>query len=270
MLLRTPLSATLPEGWLTWDSSHQGFLPIPFEEGLKRLTHGGKPRHAGPIPPPETILPPLLPPFGGTKILAVGRNYRPHAAELGNPVPEEPLWFSKPPSALIGHDGVVILPTDVGQIDYEGELAIVIGERCRNVRPEDALSKIAGVTLALDITARTLQKKEGQWTRAKGFDTFCPLGPWIASFHPGWLEADLETWLNGRRVQADRLTSLIFPVPVLIAHLSRAMTLEPGDVLLTGTPAGVGPLSPGDRLEVRASGPGQMRLAVTCRAENEV
>ncbi|NLI75203.1 MAG: fumarylacetoacetate hydrolase family protein [Candidatus Riflebacteria bacterium] len=221
----------------------------------------------GAVPPPGTDLPPLLAPFGGTKILAVGRNYRPHAAELGNAVPEEPIWFYKPPSALIGHQGVVRLPAGVGQIDYEGELALVIGATCRHTPASEALSKVAGVTLALDVTARQLQKKEPQWTRAKGFDTFCPLGPWIARFTPSWLEARLETRLNGKTVQSDQLTSLIFPVPELIAHISRAMTLEPGDVILTGTPAGVGPLVPGDRVEVRAEGPVTLSLEISCAAE---
>lgn len=270
MLLRTPLSSTLPEGWLIWDQGHQGFLSVPFAEGLNRLARRRGKARSEPMPSPGAALPPLLPPFGGTKILAVGRNYRPHAAELGNPIPDEPLWFTKPPSSVVGHDGVVILPADVGQIDYEGELAVVIGERCRMARRDEALGKVAGVTLALDITARALQKKDGQWTRAKGFDTFCPLGPWIAAFHESWLDAELETWLNGRRVQADRLSSLIFPIPELIAHISRVMTLEVGDVILTGTPAGVGPLAAGDRLEVRATGPRHLRLAVTCRVEGQV
>ncbi len=268
MLLRTPVTPALPEGWLSWDHRHGGFQPVTFPEGLARLAQGSG-RPAAAVPPAGTALPPLLAPFGGTKILAVGRNYRPHAAELGNAVPEEPIWFYKPPSALIGHRGRVRLPAGVGQIDYEGELALVIGATCRHTPAAEALAKIAGITLALDVTARQLQKKEPQWTRAKGFDTFCPLGPWITRFTPSWLEARLQTRLNGRTVQDDRLTSLIFPVPELIAHISRVMTLEPGDVILTGTPAGVGPLAPGDQVEVRVEGPLTLTLAVDCAPEEQ-
>lgn len=204
-------------------------------------------------------------PFAGTKIMAVGRNYRPHAAELGNEVPAEPLWFTKPPSSLVAATGQVRLPTGFGQIDYEGEVAVLIGQRCSRVPAVTAWGHVAGCTLALDITARQLQKRDGQWTRAKGFDTFCPLGPvWVSLPSPArFRELRLQTLLNGRVVQDDRLGSLVFDVPVLIEHLSACMTLEPGDVILTGTPAGVGPLAPGDLLAVSLSGAVALELAVS-------
>jgi 2-keto-4-pentenoate hydratase/2-oxohepta-3-ene-1,7-dioic acid hydratase in catechol pathway len=144
---------------------------------------------------------------------------------------------------------------------------LVIGRKTRHVAVERALEHVAGVTLALDITARELQKKDGQWTRAKGYDTFCPLGPAIAPFAEAWLAAPIRTRLNGKMVQDDRTSSMIFPPAVLIAHLSACMTLEPGDLILTGTPAGVGPLADGDRVEVEVAGPVTLRLGVECRLE---
>lgn len=209
-----------------------------------------------------------LAPFGGTKIMCVGRNYRPHAEELGNPVPQQPLWFTKPPSSLVGHGGTVRLPAGFGRIDYEGEVAVLLGQRCRQASRAEAAAAVVGITAALDITARELQKADGQWTRAKGFDTFCPLGPvWQAAPDPGqWGEITVRTVVNDKVVQHDRLASLIFSIPELIEHLSACMTLEPGDVILTGTPAGVGPLAAGDRVRVELGGPVTMTLAVAVSA----
>jgi len=233
--------------WLLIDEKNRPPREVAFEEGLKSLKNG------------RSFLPQSLPsevrvPFGGTKILCVGRNYKTHAKELGNQIPNEPIWFSKPPSSLVEHGGKVILPIGFGQIDYEGEIALIIGARCRNVISSRAEEYIGGVTLALDITARELQKIDGQWTRAKGFDTFCPLGPAIVPYSREWLDIEMFTELNGKRVQQDRTSSMIFPIPELVAHLSSFMTLETGDVILTGTPAGFGALKPGDCLKVGITG----------------
>lgn len=245
--------------WVFWKSDKMKFAGIDAMEGLLKLRETALPTA---LPKPEAY----LPPFCGTKILCVGRNYASHAKELGNDPPKEPLWFMKPPSSLIGHGGAVKYPKEFGRIDYEGELGIVIGERCRNVPLEKAAGMIAGVTLALDITARELQKSDGQWTRAKGFDTFCPLGPFILPYSAIFLDVPLETELNGKIVQSDRTGSMIFPVPRLVSHISKVMTLEPGDVILTGTPAGVGPLMPGDRLKVSLREPLDFSLEVFIEA----
>ncbi|MBF0499376.1 MAG: fumarylacetoacetate hydrolase family protein [Candidatus Riflebacteria bacterium] len=258
-----PSAENLDQQWRILNPEENCFRAVSFIDGLAALSH----RH-GRIPSQAPAAPSgsLAAPFGGTKILCVGRNYRPHVRELGNEIPKEPLWFSKPPSSLIGHNGKVLLPKGFGRIDYEGEVAFVIGRSGRNISASEALKFIAGVTLAIDITARELQKTDGQWTRAKGFDTFCPLGPGIASFEQSWLDCSITTTKNGTIVQNDRLSSLIFPVPQLIQHLSACMTLEPGDVILTGTPAGVGPLESGDHLKVEAEGPVHLSLNVTVEA----
>lgn len=248
--------------WNVWDDAATEWKEVTFGTGLDRL-HAA----AGTAPRGDTVSTSLNRadgvgvPFGGTKILCVGRNYRPHAAELGNEVPKQPLWFLKPPSSLAPNEGRIRLPTDAGRIDYEGEAALVIGKRCSDVPESGALSCIAGITLALDITARELQKADGQWTRAKGFDTFCPVGPAILPFGEWACDTELVTRLNGAVVQRDRTSSLVFSFAALIAHISRCMTLEPGDLILTGTPAGVGPLAAGDRISVEF--PGLMRLGLT-------
>ncbi len=230
--------------WLFFQSGK--WSPCSFQEGLEKLSHAPAEN-----PRPDFSLPEgLLPPFGGTKILCVGRNYRPHVEELGNPLPKEPLWFTKPPSSLQSSGGRIILPRGFGRIDLEGEVALVIGKRCKCISQETAAENIAGVTLALDITARELQKADGQWTRAKGFDTFCPLGPVIIPWTNKCLDSALRTELNGKIVQDDRTGNMIFPIPKLVAHISDCMTLEPGDLILTGTPAGVCPIASGDKLRV--------------------
>jgi 2-keto-4-pentenoate hydratase/2-oxohepta-3-ene-1,7-dioic acid hydratase in catechol pathway len=192
-------------------------------------------------------------PVRPTKILCVGRNYRAHAAELGNEVPSEPLFFFKPVSSLLDPGGVVLLPPESERVEYEGELAVIIGRRARRVSQKDAMQYVFGYTLACDVTARDLQKRDGQWTRAKGFDTFCPLGPSIDTSVD--LEtATLELFVNGEVRQRSSLSKMVFSVAEIIARSSAVMTLEPGDVLLTGTPEGVGPLTPGDALRICCSG----------------
>jgi 2-keto-4-pentenoate hydratase/2-oxohepta-3-ene-1,7-dioic acid hydratase in catechol pathway len=199
----------------------------------------------------------LLAPVTPTKIICVGRNYRDHAKELGNEVPTEPLLFFKPPSSLLEPGGVVRMPAASSRVDFEGELAFVIGRRIAKFPADgDWRGLIRGFTLANDVTARDLQKKEGQWTRAKGWDTFCPVGPFVSD------EVDLaggpmlETRVNSELRQHGSTTDFIFAIPELLAYITAAITLEPGDLVLTGTPAGVGPVSPGDRVEVSMAGLG--------------
>lgn len=196
-----------------------------------------------------------------SKILCIGRNYADHAAELGHDVPQDPLVFLKPPSALIPPEANIVLPRISERVDFEGELAVVIGPRCRNVSEDEAASVIAGYTLLNDVTARDLQKKDGQWARAKGFDTFAPCGPVVVS-DLDVSDLELKTLVNGEVRQHGRTSQLIFPIARLIAHLSAFCTLEPGDVIATGTPSGVGPLNPGDLVEVWAPGIGTLRNRV--------
>lgn len=205
----------------------------------------------------------LLPPVTG-KVAGIGRNYRAHAAELGNEVPAEPLVFWKPPTSLLPHRGTILVPPESERVDYEGELGVVLGRRVRRATPEEGRAAILGLVPALDVTARDLQKKDGQWWRAKGFDTFCPVGPAIET------DADpadllLETLLDGKVVQSGRTSLMVFDAGTLVSWVSRAVTLEPGDLILTGTPEGVGPLAPGQTVEVRVEKVG--RLAVSVAAE---
>lgn len=194
----------------------------------------------------------LLAPVVPTKIICVGRNYPAHAAEHAAEVPAEPLLFLKPPSALIGPGAPIVLPAQSKQVEHEAELAVVIGRRCRNISPTVAWQHVLGVTCANDVTARDLQRQDRTWTRGKGFDTFCPAGPWVVS---GLSEEDIADLsvvcrVNGTVRQQGRTSEMVFRVSELIAYASTIMTLEPGDLLLTGTPAGVGPLHPGDHVEV--------------------
>jgi 2-keto-4-pentenoate hydratase/2-oxohepta-3-ene-1,7-dioic acid hydratase in catechol pathway len=186
------------------------------------------------------LLAPVLP----SKVVAVGRNYAEHAREQGAEVPATPVLFLKPSTSVVGPGDPIVRPEGVGQVDYEGELAVVVGKLVRRLEPADAIQAVLGFTCANDVTARDLQRADGQWTRAKGFDTFCPLGPWI------------ETVVNGETRQQARTSRLEHGVAELLAFVSRVMTLLPGDVLLTGTPSGVGPLEPGDRVEVEVEGVG--------------
>ena len=197
----------------------------------------------------------FLLPVSPSKIVAIGRNYAEHAKELGNEVPPEPLFFLKAPSAMIGPNVPIVLPPESQRVEHEGEIAVVLRHRLRRGSAAEARDAVLGVTCANDVTARDLQKKDVQFTRAKGFDTFCPLGPAIR------LGADLEdlevvTRVNGAERQRGHTRMMAYPIVDLLVYVSRMMTLEPGDVMLTGTPAGVGPLVDGDRVEVEVSGVG--------------
>lgn len=209
---------------------------------------------------------PILPPASPTKIVCTGRNYRQHAEELGNEVPDEPLLFLKPPSALVGPHDSVELPDQSDEVHFEGEVAVVFGETLREVEPNEAEAGILGYACANDVTARDIQNREGAFTRAKGFDTFCPLGPGLAvgdRFVPE--TAEIETRVNGEPRQHAPLRDLIFPVPELVSFVSDVMTLHPGDILLTGTPPGVGPIEPGDVVEVAVAGVGELTNPVDRR-----
>lgn len=204
----------------------------------------------------------LLPPVVPSKIVCIGRNYREHAAELGNEVPKEPLLFLKPPSSLLAPGGTVRMPALSKRVDYEGELAIVIGQRCSRLSPaEDPLDYIRGYTIVNDVTARDIQKSDGQWTRGKGWDSFCPVGP-IVSDEIDPLDGDpvtVTTRLNGLVKQQGSTTDLIFPLDFLLRYISASITLEPGDLIPTGTPSGVGPVQPGDAVEVEITGLGVLK-----------
>ncbi|MGI9667342.1 MAG: fumarylacetoacetate hydrolase family protein [Acidimicrobiia bacterium] len=208
----------------------------------------------------ETVLPitevKLLAPVIPTKVVAVGKNYVDHAAEMDSEVPESPIIFLKPPTTVIGPMAPIRLPRESTEVHHEAELAIVIGKVARNVAPEDAAQHILGYTAANDVTARDLQRSDGQWTRAKGFDTFCPLGPAIdTEFDPNEGQA-ITCSVNDQLRQDGNTGDLVFGVADLVAFVSSVMTLLPGDVILTGTPAGVGPIAAGDRVEVEIDGIG--------------
>ncbi len=203
----------------------------------------------------------LLCPVTPSKVLCIGRNYAAHAKELGNEVPAEPLLFLKPPSSLLDPRGTIVLPKESTRVEHEAELGVVIGKRSKNLTRESALEAVFGFTAVGDITARDLQKKDGQWARAKGFDTFCPVGPWIETqLEPSQLRVMAR--VNGVVKQDGPTSDMIFDVPSLLAYTSRMMTLEPGDILVTGTPEGVGPLAPGDELEIEVSSIGILRSRV--------
>ncbi|MFO0557095.1 MAG: fumarylacetoacetate hydrolase family protein [Polyangiales bacterium] len=202
--------------------------------------------------------------FAPSKVVCVGRNYRAHAKELGNEVPSEPLLFLKPPSAVIADGESIVLPRESARVEHEGELAVVIAKRARRVRAEDVPNIIEGYTIANDVTARDLQRKDVQFTRGKGFDTFCPIGPALVRERPS-SDATITVTVNGSRRQHGHLRDMVFSIDVLVAYISDVMTLEPGDVILTGTPEGVGPLVDGDVVEVAIDGLGVLRNSV--RAE---
>ncbi len=209
----------------------------------------------------------LLTPCAPSKIVAVGKNYASHAAEMGTPVPQEPLLFLKPTTTLLAPTGVIRYPSQSQQVEYEGELALVIGELCVDCTPEEAHGKIWGYTIANDVTARDLQRRDGQWTRAKSFDSFCPLGPWIVrEINPS---ARLQTFLNHQEapMQSDSIDHMVFSPEVLVSFISQVMTLKPGDVVLTGTPEGVGPMQVGDRIRIEIEGIGWLENTVAARTE---
>ena len=203
----------------------------------------------------------LVTPSEPGKIVCVGRNYVEHAKELGNEVPKVPLIFLKPPSSIISNGETIILPPQSAQVEHEGELVVVIGKRGRHITTENARKHILGYTIGNDVTARDLQKSDGQWTRAKGFDTFCPFGPWIdTDFDPA--DAVITCRVNGQMRQMASTRDIVFNVPTLIAYISSIMTLEPGDLIFTGTPAGVGELKDGDEVAVEIEGLGEIKNKV--------
>jgi 2-keto-4-pentenoate hydratase/2-oxohepta-3-ene-1,7-dioic acid hydratase in catechol pathway len=207
------------------------------------------------------LLAPVIP---RSKVVCVGRNYRAHAEELGNEVPKEPLIFLKPNTSVVGPRDGIVYPEQTNDLHFEGELAIVIGRICRDLPRERAEEVIFGYTIANDVTARDLQKSDGQWARAKGYDTFCPLGPWISTDLD---VADLRvtTTLNGEPRQDGRTSQFIFDIPEVLAYITSFTTLLPGDVVLTGTPAGVGPMLPGDEVAISVEGLGTLTNKVIVR-----
>jgi 2-keto-4-pentenoate hydratase/2-oxohepta-3-ene-1,7-dioic acid hydratase in catechol pathway len=196
-----------------------------------------------------------------SKIVCVGRNYVEHAREHGAEVPKAPLLFLKPPSALIGNDEPIILPPASSQVEHEAEIGIVIGTRLQRVTPAEAEAGIRGFVCLNDVTARDLQRADGQWSRAKGFDTFCPVGPRVAG-GLNWRELEVLARVNGVERQRGRASEMVFPIPDLLSYISHVMTLEPGDLVATGTPSGVGPIRAGDVVEVEIPGVGVLRNPV--------
>lgn len=203
------------------------------------------------IPVGEAV---FLPPVSPTKIVCVGRNYAEHARELGNPLPERPLLFLKPPSSILAHGGTILLPSESNRVDYEGEIGVVISKTCHGLSSgNEALSHVMGLTPLLDITARDLQKLDVQFTRGKSFDTFCPVGPWVNTA-PEMESLGVKTILNEKVVQDGRASDMVFSIAELVAYISRIMTLVRGDIIATGTPSGVGPLAEGDEISVETAG----------------
>jgi 2-keto-4-pentenoate hydratase/2-oxohepta-3-ene-1,7-dioic acid hydratase in catechol pathway len=208
------------------------------------------------------LLPPVLP----SKVVGIGKNYAEHAREMGGEPPATPVMFLKPSTSVVGPGESVVLPPQSSQVEFEGEIAVVIGRLCRDVPTERAADVVLGYTCADDVTARDLQRSDGQWSRAKGFDTFCPLGPWIATD----VNADalaVRTLVNGQLRQSGSARDMVHPVADLVAFVSSAMTLLPGDVILTGTPAGVGPLADGDEVTVSVAGVGDLVHRVAAPAD---
>lgn len=201
------------------------------------------------------------------KIIGVGRTYREHAAELGNVVPAQPLLFLKPPTAVIGPGEAIVLPPESSRVEYEAEIGVVIGRRIRRASEAEALAAIRGVTCVNDVTARDIQRSEEQWTRAKGFDTFCPVGPRVVAVDPGRLvDLEVRCRVNGVERQHAYARDMAFGFAALVAYVSQTMTLEPGDLIATGTPAGVGPLTAGDVVEVEIPGVGVLRNPVAAES----
>jgi len=241
----------------------KSLIDAPEEDLAYRIEHGSAAAGSFNFEPMPLSEADLLPPVNPTKIICVGRNYREHVSELGNELPAEPLIFFKPLSSLLRPGGTVLLPPASQRVDFEGELALVIGRRARHLKPEDDWREVVrGFTLANDITARDLQKKDTQWTRAKGFDTFCPVGPMVSDEMDVDAGVTIETRVNGELRQHGCTRDFIFPVPALLSYITAAFTLEPGDLILTGTPSGVGPLAAGDCVEVSIPGLGVLSNTV--------
>jgi 2-keto-4-pentenoate hydratase/2-oxohepta-3-ene-1,7-dioic acid hydratase in catechol pathway len=246
------------------------FGVVEGEPGSERLVViAGDPLFTPIQPTGETVgldevrlLAPVIP---RSKVVGIGRNYAAHAAELGNEVPAEPLAFLKPNTSVVGPDDPVVLPPQSQRVDYEGELAVVIGRLCRDVPVERVPEVVLGYTVANDVTARDLQKTDGQWWRAKGFDSFCPLGPYLVT-DLDVTDLRVTTRLDGETKQDGRTSQMIFDVPTLVAYVSSVMTLLPGDVILTGTPEGVGPMAAGQRVEVEVEGIGVLSNPVVSRS----
>jgi len=197
------------------------------------------------------------------KIIGIGRNYVAHAAELGNTVPKQPLLFLKPPSSVIYDGDTIRLPPESNRVEHEAEIGVVIGRALHRAGEADARAAVAGITCVNDVTARDLQRSDEQWTRAKGFDTFCPMGPRIVALDPHeWINLEVRCRVNGTVRQHGHARDMVFPIPMLVAYVSQVMTLEPGDLIATGTPVGVGPLIHGDVVEVEISGVGILRNPV--------
>lgn len=242
--------------------SHNSTITYGIVDGAELVVLAGDPMFVGfdttgeRVPLGEVTL--LAPAIPRSKIVAVGRNYRDHAAEFGNEAPAEPLLFLKPNTSVVGPDDAIVRPPQSERTDFEGELAAVIGKVTKNVSADRALDHVFGYTIGNDVTARDLQRSDGQWSRAKGFDTFCPLGPIIETeFDPQ--VGELEVRLNGEVKQKAPLSDMVHSVADTIAYASAAFTLLPGDVILTGTPAGVGPFAAGDVVEVEITGLGILR-----------
>jgi 2-keto-4-pentenoate hydratase/2-oxohepta-3-ene-1,7-dioic acid hydratase in catechol pathway len=238
------------------DIAAAGGTAVAGGEGV-RLVEGdvfaGPPFRTGAGITPARILAPVTP----SKVVCIGLNYKDHAAEMNKPLPAEPLMFLKPSTAVIGPEEAIRLPAGAGAVHHEAELGVVIGRLAHRVPADRALSHVLGFTCVNDVTARDLQKKDIQYTRGKGFDTFAPIGPCIAlGLDPAAL--DIEGWVNGQRRQSSNTRQLIFSVREIIAFVSSVMTLLPGDVIATGTPSGVGPLAPGDRVTVKVAGIGEL------------
>ena len=207
------------------------------------------------------LLAPVIP---RSKVVCIGKNYADHAAEMGGVVPDEPIIFIKPNTSVIGPNDTIVWPGMAGQLDHEAELAIVIGRICKDVPKERVSDVIFGYTIANDVTARDLQAKDGQWTRAKSFDTFCPIGPWIdTDFIPGTQK--LTASVDGQVKQSAQLSDMIFDVPTIVNFVTRVMTLLPGDIILTGTPAGIGPMVIGGKVSVAIEGLGELTNKVAAQ-----
>lgn len=240
----------------TEDGARWGTIVAGAVHALERAPLGSEVAPGEEIAPIDEVQ--LLAPIVPTKLVCVGRNYAAHAAELNNEVPHQPLLFLKPPSTLIGPRESIVLPSLSEKVEHEGELALVIGQRCRNLRSEDAWDAVLGITCANDVTARDLQRSDKQWTRGKGFDTFCPIGPWVTTGLSEQEVSDLQVrcLVNGKERQSGRTSQMVFSPAFLLSYITAVMTLEPGDLVLTGTPAGVGPLFHGDVVEVEVEGIG--------------
>jgi 2-keto-4-pentenoate hydratase/2-oxohepta-3-ene-1,7-dioic acid hydratase in catechol pathway len=239
-----------PEGFYAAADEPGGPLRVLYSDPFETRPGGWE---LGRVVDPSSAQP--LVPVAPGKIVGIGRNYAEHARELDNPLPQEPVIFLKAPSSLIGPGSPIVLPPESERVEFEGEIAVVLRDRLRRASPEEALLAVLGVTCACDVTARDLQRRDATFARAKSFDTFCPLGPAV------WVDADLDdlevvTRVNGAERQRGHARQMTWGIAELLAYASRMMTLEPGDVLLTGTPSGVGPLADGDRVEVEIPGVG--------------